>query len=492
MREHYPLPTIEDVTTRLKDAKVFSVVGAKLGFWQIRLEEESSIATTFNTPFGRYRWKRMPFGLNSAPEVFQRRMHEVEDLKGVEVIADDFLVFGCGKTVQEASTDHDNNMIKMLDKARKANLRMNGEKLRFKVKETRFIGHVLSANGVHIDPRKVEAIGKMPIPTNVAELRRFLGMVQYLSKFLNRLSDMTNPLRKLTEENADWNWTEEVGKAYAEIINCISKAPVLAYYDVGKEVTIQCDASESGLGGVLLQEGKPIYFTSRGMTTTEQRYAQIEKEMLAIVHSCMKFEQYIYGRPKVTVHTDHKPLETIFKKPVVDCPKRLQRMLLYLQKFTLEVSYRRGSELYIADTLSRAYLKETGPENVRQHVLTVEEKMISDLEDIRTIDGIPNKKRRFQELRDATTNDPVIQRLISVIRNGWPDERKKVPAEVKAYYDFKEELVVEDGLVLKGMRIVIPTQERKTVLNNLHISHNGIQGTLQKARDCDRRHQGTD
>jgi hypothetical protein len=485
MREHYPMPTVEEVTTRLKNAKVFSVVDARFGFWQVKLDEESSELTTFNTPFGRYCWKRMPFGINSAPEIFQRRMHEfAEGLEGVEVIADDFLIYGCGESVETAEINHDENMIKMLEKARKVNLKMNPDKLRYKLKEAKFIGHILTSEGIKVDPSKVEAIEKMPIPEDVTAVKRFLGMVQYLGKFLSKLSDMTKPLRKLTEDEAEWNWTKECQAAFEKTKSTIAKAPLLSYYDVKKEVTIQCDASESGLGGVLLQEGRPVFFTSRAMTQTEQRYAQIEKEMLAIVHSCMKFEQFIYGRDKITVESDHKPLEVIFKKPIADSPKRLQRMLLYLQKFSLSVTYKKGSELYIADTLSRAFLKETGEHKLKDDVFAMEElDFIKEMELVNTIGDIPNSKRRMEEIRTATRKDPVMIKLLKTIQRGWRESKKETDKEIQPYFDVRAELSCEDGLILKGERIVIPMMERRTVMNNLHISHLGREGTLTKARE---------
>ena len=135
----------------------------------------------------------------------------------------------------------------------------------------------------------------------------------------------------------------------------ITNHPVLRYYDVSKEVTLQCDASQSGLGAALLQEGQPVAFASRAFTATEKNYAQIEKELLAIVHACERFDQYLFGR-EVTVETDHKPLEAILRKPLLTAPKRLQRMMMRLQNYQLKVVYKKGQEMYIADTLSRAYL----------------------------------------------------------------------------------------------------------------------------------------
>ena len=179
-RSQHPLPTVEDVTARLTNAKVFSVLDAKSGFWQVKLTEQSSCYTTFNTPFGRLRWLRMPFGISSAPEIWQRKMHEaIEGLQGVEVIADDFLVCGFGDTVDEAVKDHDQNLTVFLQRCRELNLTLNLQKIKLRLPQVPFMGHLLTADGVVTDPNKVRAIPDMPTPTDVKSLKRFLGMVTF-------------------------------------------------------------------------------------------------------------------------------------------------------------------------------------------------------------------------------------------------------------------------------------------------------------------------
>ena len=206
-RSHYPLPTLEDVATRLNKAKVFSVLDAKSGFWQVKLDEDSSYLTTFNTPFGRYRWLRMPFGINSAPEEWQRRAHELaEGLEGVEVVADDFLCIGFGATVEEATRDHDANVRELLERARACHLVLNPDKVKLRSKSVPFIGHILTDEGLKVDESKVEAIMKMPAPTYIAALKRILGIVGYLAKFLPHLSEVCEPLRQGTPFNRLFVW----------------------------------------------------------------------------------------------------------------------------------------------------------------------------------------------------------------------------------------------------------------------------------------------
>ena len=278
MRSHYPLPTIEQVATRLHKAKIFTVLDAKTGFWQVRLDQKSSYLTTFNTPFGRCRWRRMPFGISSAPEVWQQRMNQlIEGLQSIEVIADDFLVCGSGDTTEEARVNHDFNLRAFLNRAREKGLKLNPTKVKLRCTSVPFIGHVLTDKGLAPDPEKTAAIINMPNPTNVKSLQEFLGMVQYLAKFLPSLSEVTEPLRRLERKDALWCWLEAHDTAIAKLKRMICEAPVLQYFDFSKPVTLQCDASDSGLGYSLLQEGQPVAYGARGLTATEKTMHRLKK-----------------------------------------------------------------------------------------------------------------------------------------------------------------------------------------------------------------------
>ena len=327
-RSHYPMKTVEEVVAKMPAAKFFSTLDANCGYWQLRLDEESSKLCTFNTPYGRYRYTRMPFGINSAPEIFQRTMnHILEGLDGVEVIMDDILVWGA------TEDEHDQRLELVLKRIESKNLKLNPSKCRFKVKEVTYIGHVLSEKGVSPDPRKVEAVRGMQIPTNKTELQRFLGTVNYLGKFIPNLATETAPLRKLLAKDVAWHWQHEQADAFDRLISLVTEAPVLQYFDVTKPVVVSADASKDGVGAVLLQDDMPIAYASRAFTQTQCRYAQIEKELYAVTFACDKFHQYLFGR-EFQVETDHKPLESIVKKPLAETPSRLQRMLLKLQKIS--------------------------------------------------------------------------------------------------------------------------------------------------------------
>ena len=250
-REKYQLPTI-DIATRLYGAKVFTVMDVHNGFWHVRLEEESTYLTTFQTPFGRFRWKRMPFGISSAPEVFQRRMHEfIEGLDGIEVIADDFIAVGYGITFEEATRDHDKHLSAYLKRCEERNTRLNKEKFKLRQSEVMFVGYVATDKGLRVDPDKVRAVVEMPTPTDKAGVQRLRGVAQSLAKFLPHLSDVTIALRELTQKDVLWFWSDAQQAALDKLKDAVTSTPVLCYYNVDEEVALQCDASQSGLSAAL-------------------------------------------------------------------------------------------------------------------------------------------------------------------------------------------------------------------------------------------------
>ena len=417
-RPKYQMPTLDEVLPKLSKVKVFTTLDAKDGFYQISLDETSSKLTTFWTPFGRYRYLRMPFGVSAAPEEFECKLHEhLSDLEGMEVLRDDILVTGSGDTLADATADHDQNLLRLLKRARKVNLKFNSKKLDLRKPEVKYMGHVLTSEGLKPDPDKVKAVSEMPKPTCKQETLSLLGFVNYLAKFLPRLSEIAQPIREL-KKDARFIWSRQHDKAFEQIRKLVTRHPVLKYYDMNAEVTLQCDASEKGLGATLLQNGQPIAFASRTLSQVEQRYAQIEKECLAIVFGCSKFSQYITRREKITVETDHKPLQPIFKKSLLAAPSRLQRMLLRLQRYNLDVTYKPGSQMYVADHLSRAYLKTQDDQPYDEFQV-----FALELEEINPLDMVKITSERLAQLQKATEQDPVMQTLKSTILVGWPDTR---------------------------------------------------------------------
>ena len=487
-RNHYPTPTIDDVMPKLTKARVFSVADAKDGFLQVRLDEKSSYLTTFYTPFGLYRWLRMPFGIKSAPEEFQRRLDEnLEGLENVAVIADDILIYGTGETDIEAEKSHDNALIALFERCRERRIKINQKKLRFKLDSVTYMGHVFSKKGVSPDPEKILAITQMNRPEDVKAVQRLLGVATYLAKFVPKLSTVSEPLRRLTDQDSVFEWMPQHEDAFNEMKKLLSQAPVLQYYDVNEPVVLESDSSDVGLGAVITQKGKPIAYASRALTSTERNYAQIEKECLSLVFAAERFEHYILGKSNVKMLTDHKPLETIFRKPILTCPKRLQRMRLRLQKFDIDVQYKPGPTMFISDTLSRAALPLTEQLKDKSEYLVFQLKeefaLNAEIESDDMESDVFVTDQRLCKIREATSNDPMMQTLAHIVMKGWPQDKRDVPLCIQDYWPYRDELTTLNGIVYRGTRIIIPTEMRSQMLERAHASHLGEQYTLSTARE---------
>ncbi|KAL1262289.1 hypothetical protein QQF64_007554 [Cirrhinus molitorella] len=461
-REHYPMLTIEEVVT-MPRAKVFTTLDAQSGYWQIKLDEESSKLCTFNSPFGRFAYKRLPFGISCAGEMFQRIMTQTFE-EGVEVIVDDILIW------VENEQQHDERLEKVMQRIRERNIKLNPEKCTFKAKEVSYMGHLLTADGLKPDPQKVAAIRNMHRPQNRTELQQYLGMITYLGKFLPQLSDVTAPLRLILEKTAEWCWEEAHQESFEKLQTMVSETATLKYYDPVMPVTLSVDASSCGVGAVILQNNCPIAFASKAFTETQKRWAQIEKELAAIVFGCEKFYQYTFGR-QFTVESDHKPSEMIMKKNLADTPLRLQKMLLKLQKYDLTVIYKKGTELHIADALIR---------NDQPHTDT--DTADNDIQ-VCTVVSLPIAPLRLLEMKTETRNDSVLPMVKRFVLNGWPEDKRELPDQAKPYWDYRDELTVEDDILLKGNRITIPQSKQRFMLHKLHASHQGIEKTKRLARD---------
>jgi len=333
--------------------------------------------------------------------------------------------------------------------------------------EITFMSHQITSAGLQADPVKVKAITDMKSPTNVEELRRFLGLVNYLGKFLPHFSAVAEPLRNLTKNDMPWNWLEVQESAMHDLKSMITQTPVLAFYDPKKDFVIENDACEYGLGSVLLQNDKPIAYASRSLSDAETRYAQIEREMLAVVFGLEKFHHYVYGR-HVKVITDHKPLVSIVTKPLSSAPRRLQGLILRIQCYDYSLQYRSGKSIPIPDTLSQAPLRESDD---------------AVLETVSNVSLCAINANRLSEIRDATEHDESLERLRSTIVSGWPENKTLLPQSISSYFDYRDELSVQDGIVLRGERVVIPSSMRADMKRRIHAGHLGINSCLRRARD---------
>lgn len=467
LRQHYSIPTPEDVQCRLAGMQFFTILDEKDGYWQIKLDDESADLCTFNTPWGRYQFTRLPFGIKSASEVFQRiNTESFGDIAGVHIIADDMIIAAATKE------EHDQTLQQVMDRAAKLNIKFNADKIQYMVSEVTYMGHIISAHGVRADESKIVAITQMAQPADKKGLQRLLGMTRFLAQYIPHEATLTAPLRQLLRKDIVWQWQPEHQAALDRLKAAISAAPQLKFFSPREEIEIQADASKDGLGAVLMQAQRPVAFASRALSAAEQNYAQIEKELLAIVFAFRKFHQYVYG-VTVKVQSDHKPLEAIITKPIGRAPARLQRMLLQLQKYDMRIVYTPGKDMLVADALSRAAL----PTPPTEHSVLGDEKVVYDIRPHEPLGG-----PLTEQLRAATASDSDMQTLMRLHKEGWPARQKSLPLAAQPYWHARNDIYIEDGLLMIDLRMIIPRGFRTEMLRRLHTAHQGIQRSLAHAR----------
>ena len=469
-REFHPLPTTEETISELGNAKIFTKLDANSGYWQMKLSEESQKLTTFITPFGRFLCKRLPFGISSAPEIFQREMQKI--LTGIENVVcqmDDILIYS------ENLGEHDKKVREVLDKLQAAGVTLNREKCQFSCREVKFLGHVINENGIQADPEKTDAIRLFATPTCQSELRRFFGLVNYLGKFSAKIAQQTPNLRRLLGDT-DWYWSPQLEQEFIDVKNEMLKSPILAPFDLNSDTMVSTDASSFGLGAAIFQKSeegwKPVAFASRSLSPTEQRYAQIEKEALAMCWACEKFQYYLAGR-EFSVETDHKPLVSVLgDKELALLPLRVQRFRLRMMAFSYSVKYTPGEKLVVADALSRAPLSSLDKGGGSE-----ENALLNEM-----IHSLPVSDNRLERIRASTLEEEVGVTLLKFITEGWPSFHR-CPEVIKKFFTFKDNLTEVDGVIFYNNRIYIPHLERSQVLKDIHCGHQGEVKCIRRAVD---------
>ena len=324
--------TLDEIIVLLKDAIHFAVFDSTKGFFHMPLDEASKMLTAMLTPVGIYIYNVLAMGLSNATDIFESCIHQIlEGLNGTINIADDILVFGC---------DYDSfksNVISFLDRCVKKDLHLNPHKIQINIPNVPFFGQVLTKEGLRPDPHKVDVIKQWPTPTNVTELQSFLGSVNYLCKFIPYLSDLRQPLQGLLKSDSEFLWTQVHDKAFKNPKQAICKDIALQFFDSDLPLYIEADASQKGIGAIMLQPDKkckntstaglpnnlrPVAYASKTLTPCESNYSNIERELLGVLFSVLHFKHFTYGH-KVHVITDHKPLVSLFRKSLMSASPRL-------------------------------------------------------------------------------------------------------------------------------------------------------------------------
>lgn len=470
-REIHPMSTVEQSLAQLGNSKVFSKLDANSGFWQVELSKESRLLTTFLTPFGRYCFNRVPFGISSAPEIFQRAMSEV--LAGVEGAIchmDDILIHGSDRK------NHDATLHEVLKRLQGAGLSLNAEKCQFHQSKLKFLGHIIDADGVKPDPAKLHAMANFPTPTCKSELRRLNGMLNQLARFIPHLATLNAPMRELLKECNEWTWGKPQEDAFRKIKAVLTSTETMAHYDHRLETIITTDASGIGLGATLSQVQKdgtrrPVAYASRSVTDVEKNYAAIEKEALAASWACDKFDQYVRGK-QFTLETDHRPLVPLLTTKDLDkVPVRILRMRLRLMRYAPVVTYIKGSLNNLADALSRAPIDSPTYDDIC---------FINEVETAAT--RIISKDPVIARIMDEQSQDEVCKQVLRYCREGWPTYKTDANRAIHAYFDAQAHLNVVNGLLLYDDRVVIPSSLRLEILDRVHQAHQGIEKCRARAR----------
>ncbi|WVZ85064.1 hypothetical protein U9M48_032026 [Paspalum notatum var. saurae] len=347
IKNKYPPPHIDILFDQLGGATVFSKIDLRSGYHQIKVREEDIPKTAFSTRYGLYEYLVMSFGLTNAPAFFMYLMNSVfmnELDKFVVVFIDDILVYS------KNEKEHEEHLRIVLSRLREHKLYAKFSKCAFWLKEVAFLGHILSAKGVAVDPSKVEDVLNWKQPQTVTEIRSFLGLAGYYRRFIKDFSKIAKPMTALTQKNAKFAWSPKCEEAFGTLKKLLTTAPVLAQPDITKPFDVYCDASGSGLGCVLMQEGRVIAYASCQLRKHEVNYPTHDLELLAVVYALKKWRHYLLGNT-CHIYTDHKSLKYIFTQPELNM--RQGRWLELIKDYDLEVHYHPGKANVVADALSR-------------------------------------------------------------------------------------------------------------------------------------------
>ncbi|WVZ89774.1 hypothetical protein U9M48_036138 [Paspalum notatum var. saurae] len=347
IKNKYPRLHIDILFDQLRGATVFSKIDLRSGYHQIKVREENIPKTTFSMRYGLYEYLVMSFGLTNAPAFFMYLMNSVfmnELDKFMVVFIDDILVYS------KNEKEHEEHLRIVLSRLREHKLYAKFSKCAFWLKEVAFLVHILSEKGVAVDPSKVEDVLNWKQPQTVTEIRSFLGLVGYYRRFIKDFSKIAKHMTALTQKNAKFAWSPKCEEAFGTLKKLLTSTPVLAQPDITKPFDVYCDASGSGLGCVLMQEGRVIAYASSQLRKHEVNYLTHDLELLAVVYALKKWRHYLLGNT-CHIYTDHKNLKYIFTQPELNMRQR--RWLELVKDYDLEVHYHPGKANVVADALSR-------------------------------------------------------------------------------------------------------------------------------------------
>lgn len=456
----YPFPRIEDIFANLSRGQTYSKLDLRQAYLHLEVDEDSKELLTINTHKGLYRYNRAVYRIASLPAIWRRTMDQIlQGIPGVQCILDDMIVTG------ESNETHLANLEKMLCRLNEFGLKLNRDKCDFMKDRVTYCGHEKDKQGLWKSSNKIKAVLETPSPKDITSLRAYLGILNYYHRFLPNLATVVSPMTALLKKDRKFVWTQQCQEAFELSKQLLTSEPVLTHYDPQLPVKLATNASPHGISGILshvLPNGseKPVLFASRSLLKAERKYAQIDREALAIYWAVKKFYTYLYGR-QFTLVTDCQPLLSIFspsKSIPATTAARVQRYALYLSGFNYCIEYKCTKRHTNVDGLSRlpALCHETD----------------DDFKNVFYASQFEQLPVTSQQIRRETQRERILSRVLDYVKNGWTSESND--PLLKGYFSRRNELSLFQGCLLWGNRVVIPTKLRARVLDMLHLSHPGI------------------
>ena len=463
----HPIPLVEDLAQSLAGGEKYSKIDFSHAYTQCELDDQSKNLTVINTHKGLFRYNRLCFGVSAAPGIFQRTIESMfKHVPFTVNFIDDLYVSG------ENDTDHLNNLQQVLQICKDKGLTIKAEKCAFLQTEVNFLGYKLSKHGLKPMEDKVQAVKEFASPTDKHLLKSFLGLINYYGKFVNNLATTLAPLYHLLRKDVQWSWGKKEQKAFEKAKSVLSSEMILAQYDPNKDTIVTVDASPVGVGAILSQvhgDGeRPVAFASRTLQDAERNYSQLDKEALAIIFAIKKWHKYLSGR-HFKIYTDHKPLLGLLgegKRIPEHASARVQRWAVILSAHSYTLEFKSGVTNE-ADVLSRLPLPD---KNATEFVP-------AELEDLFTL--IEKTPISVTDIAHETMKDKIFRETYNKVKYGW---NGAISEELRPFAARKNELSVENGCLLWGVRVIIPPGLRRRVLDILHDSHVGMARMKAQAR----------
>ena len=482
---NYPLPTPDAIFATLAGNDRFTTLDLSSAFHQIELDEEAKKLMAVNTHRGLFQVNRLQFGVKTAPGQFQQLMDTLLAGSGATAYLDDVIIPGRG------DDDHHSRLMDVLERLENAGLRLRLDKCTFGQPSLKFLGKIIDEEGQRPDPEKLATIRDLPLPEDITQLRAFLGAINWYGNFIPGLKDLRGPLDDMLKKDSKFEWDNIRREAFKRLKQALHSDLALAHYDPTKPLVVAADASSYGIGAALLQRRdngklKPIQYAATSFSDTEKKYAQVEREALALVYAVKKFHRYIYGG-RFELHTDHKPLLRIFGNKhgiPVHSANRLLRYAHTLLGYDFETKYIDNASFAYADFVSRLMHTHGRPgveDIVIAHIRGSEQvsEMASPV--IFMSNVIP-----FQhaDLLQATDECKHLQKVREYAETHWPAIRKQIPdTEAVEYFPYRSDIRIVNKCIFLGDRPIIPPKLRGEVLKELHSGHPGASRMNALARE---------